>query len=106
MEFINRPYSLLKAPEDRQASHRDQDPTRFANNSMLQHQNSLSSEPINNTSFRVENRRAKPKIIKNPADRGNIFFVKQSSNVNSQQKQHRRQIASQGAEFSLQSAND
>ena len=54
-----------------------------------------------NTSFRVENRRARPKIAKNVTDRGNMFFSQQANILNSSQKRHRRQIASQGNEFCL-----
>lgn len=46
--------------------------------------------------FRVENRRAKPKIVKNVQDQGNIFFSQQANIANSSQKRHRRDVSSQG----------
>ena len=52
---------------DRQASHRTDDQNQ-ASQVVFQSNNSP------NTSFRVENRRARPKIAKNVADRGNMFF--------------------------------
>lgn len=75
--------------DNKQASHRTDE----------QNHNAQVQSP--NTSFRVENRRARPKIAKNVTDRGNMFFSQQANILNSSQKRHRRQIASQGNEFCL-----
>ena len=107
MEQITTPQVLHTMPEDRQATHRENGGSnRVIQTGILQHQSSIGSQGSQNTSFRVENRRARPKIIKNVVDRGNIFFSKQANMVDSSQKRHRTQIASQGAEFSMVSAND
>jgi hypothetical protein len=44
--------------------------------------------------FRIENRRAKPKIVKNVQDQGNIFFSQQATFANSSQKRSRRDVSS------------
>ena len=51
-----------------------------------------------NSQFRVENRRAHPKIVnvKNCQDQGNMFFSQQANFLNSSQKRHRREVVSQG----------
>lgn len=50
-----------------------------------------------NSSFRVENRRARPMIIKNSVDRGTMFFSQQANSISSSQhNRRRREIASQG----------
>ena len=85
---------------DRQASHRTDEPNQ-SSQVIFQSNNSP-----NTTSFRVENRRARPKIAKNIADRGNMFFSQQANILNSSQKRHRRQIASQGADFSVMNKKD
>ena len=36
--------------------------------------------------FRVENRRARPKIVQNVNDQGNAFFSKQANIINTSQK--------------------
>ena len=78
MEQISMPYILQKFPEERQVTHRDLTQNQDAMNAMIKikEENFNSSNQTNDTSFRVENRRARPKIIKNVADRGNIFFSK------------------------------
>ena len=38
-----------------------------------------NSAGYNHGSFRVENRRARPKIVQNVVDQGNAFFSKQAS---------------------------
>ena len=58
------------------------------NNSVSQfHHNHSNSQGANvlhqaNSSFRVENRRARPKIIQNVVDQGNAFFSKQANILN------------------------
>ena len=53
-----------------------------------------------NNSFRVENRRARPKIVqKNVLDQGTAFFSKQANILNTSHKRHRRGVSSPGTEF-------
>jgi len=53
-----------------------------------------SDTGMNGPSFRVENRRARPKIVKNVNDRGNKFFANQAHMASSSQKRHRRGLNS------------
>ena len=53
--------------------------------------------PSSNQSFRVnvENRRARPKIVKTSQDHGNMFFIQQANSLkNSSQISQRKDIAS------------
>ena len=59
-----------------------------------------------NSSFRVENRRARPKIVQNVVDQGNAFFSKQASIINSSHKCHRRMVSSPGTEFLFLNKNE
>jgi len=61
---------------------------------------------VHNGSFRVENRRARPKIVQNVLDLGNAFFSKQASILNSSQKHHRRGVSSPGTEALFLIKND
>ena len=57
-------------------------------------------------SFRVENRRARPKIVQNLNDQGNAFFSKQANILNTSHKRHRRGVSSPGTEFLFLSKNE
>ena len=45
------------------------------------------------SSFRVENRRARPKIVQNVIDQGNAFFSKQANILHTSQKRQLRGIS-------------
>ena len=60
-----------------------------------------------NSSFRVENRRARPKIVsKGVGDQGNQFFSKQANILNTSHKRHRRGVSSPGTEFLFLNNNE
>ena len=81
---------------NQQQSHRtdDQNVSRF-----LLNNSSASANPSSiNSSFRVENRRARPKIVQNVVDQGNAFFIKQANILNTSHKRHRRGVSSPDTE--------
>ena len=98
----------------KQASHRtvpDIEDDQHVNNVSYFLSNSksgMSNNPASlNSSFRVENRRARPKIVQNVhMDQGNQFFSKQANILNTSHKRHRRGVSSPGTEFLFLNNNE
>ena len=67
---------------------------------------SVTANSLHSSSFRVENRCARPKIVQNVIDQGNAFFSKQANILNTSHKRHRRGVTSPGTEFLFLSKNE
>lgn len=105
----------LSIQENNQSTHRtdgQNSVSHFKHNHSLSHGHNLGTAdagagvPILKNSFRVENRRAKPKIVQNLNDQGNAFFSKQANILNTSHKRHRRGVSSPGTEFLFLNNNE